>query len=216
MHHTLQISLSDYQFSRAFLGVFQVQMFCIFDVKYGLDKPYFKVLSWWEVTSFDFMRFTFEVGGVQEHVIPAVCVLGNPIPTLRVAEESPGLRPVSAAEQSCCWSHAAASAVGLVQDCWLLPFQLMLSLGLELFLTAALAPVGDKEAMPKNLVPAETQPSCLPQLLFTLPSPTCTRSRCHNLLLILLGSVAAPHSSHDLKSCFQNPAETRAPALHKD
>lgn len=136
MHHTLKISISDYWFSRAYIGLSQVQMFYIFDVKYGLDKPYFKVLTWYEVASFDFMRFIFEVGGVLEHVISAVCILGISIPPLGVAEEVPGLRTASAGEQSCCWSRAAVSTVGLLRSCWLLPFQLLLSLGLELFLTA--------------------------------------------------------------------------------
>lgn len=187
-------------------------MFCIFDVKYGLDKSYFKVLSWWEVASFDFMRFIFEVGGVLERVISAVCILGNSIPTLRVAEEAPGLRAASRAEQSCCWSHAAASTpgLGLAQGCWLLPFQLMLSLGLELFLTAGPGSCGRKGGHAKE-PGASRDPALLPaQLLLTLPSPTCTRSRCHNLLLILLCSVAAPHSSHGLKSHFQLPKLSRS------
>lgn len=65
------------------------------------------------MASFDFMRFIFEVGGVQERVISAVCILGKPTPTLRVAEKAPGLRPPSATEQGCCWSHVAASTGGL-------------------------------------------------------------------------------------------------------
>lgn len=192
MHDTLKISLSDYRFSRAFLGLSQVQMFCIFDVKYGLYKPYFKVLSWWEVASFDFMRLIFEVGGVLEHVISAVCILGIPIPTLRAAEETPGLRTSSAAEQSCCWSHAAASTVA--QEMFTPVFPVAAEPGAGAVRDSRLWPLWES----RSLVPAGTQPSCLPQLLFTLPSPTCTRSRCHNLLLILLCSVAAPHSSRDL------------------
>lgn len=60
---------------------------------------------------FDSVRFSFEVEGVLERVISAVCILGKPISTLREAEEAPGLRPASAAEQSCCWTHGAASTV---------------------------------------------------------------------------------------------------------
>lgn len=172
-------------------------MFCIFDVKYGLDKSYFKVLSWWEVASFDSVRFIFEVAGVLERVISAVCILGNPIPTLRVAEETAGLRS---------WSHAAASTGAGGWSGVLTP---AFPAAAEPGAGAVPVPVGVQEAMPRSLVSVQTHPSCLPQFLSTSLSPACIRSRCHNLLLLLLCSVAASHSSHDLKSCFQVPKPSR-------
>lgn len=52
------------------------------------------------MASFDFARFIFEVGGMLELFISAVCISGVPIPPLGVAGEVLGLRTASAAEQS--------------------------------------------------------------------------------------------------------------------
>lgn len=209
MHHPLEISLSDYQFSKTFIGLSQVQIFCIFYVKYGLDKPYFKVLSWWEVASFDSVRFIFEVGGVLECVISAVCILGNPTPTLRVAEEAAGLRP---------WSHDAASTVGL-------------GVAQEL-LTPVFPAAAEPGAVPDSRLWHlwESRSPCQGAWCQRRPSPPACLSSCPHYW-------AQPASEADVTTCsyscsavwqlltlpmisraacnFQNPAETRAPALYK-
>ena len=110
-------------------------------------------------------EFIFEAGGMLEHVISRVCILGIPISPLGVAGEAPGLRTASAAEQNCCWCHAPASTVGLGVAEELLPpaFPVAAEPGAGAAPGSRLLPLW--ETGTPCLGPAETQPSCLPQLL---------------------------------------------------
>lgn len=97
---------------------------------------------------------------------------------------------------------------GWLRGCCLLPFQLLLSLGLELLLTASSCPCG-RQGPHAWHQQRPSPPACLSSW-FTWRSPTCIRGSSCNLLLTSPCSVAGPHSFHDLRSCFQLPKPSRS------
>ena len=95
-----------------------------------------------------------------------------------------------------CKNHEAGW--GLLRSCCLLPFQLLLSPRLELLPTAGFCLCRRQYPMAGT--------SGDPALLHasgpgSQKSPTCMRGSSCNLLLTLPSSVAALHSSHDVRSC---------------
>lgn len=100
-----------------------------------------------------------------ELVISAVCISGIPIPPLGVAGEVPGVITASAAEQSHYWYHVPASTMGLGVAQGLLPPSFPVAAEPR----AGAAPNSKLLPLCKRgtpcLAPAETQPSCLSQLL---------------------------------------------------
>lgn len=135
-----------------------------------------------------------------ECVFSAICVLDIPTPPLRVSKKAPDLRTASAAMQSHCWYHTPTSISGVAQE-----------LLHPAFLVAAEPEAGDAPDSRLLLCRRQrpyvwhqwgsTPPVCISSW-FTSPRLSRNRGSSCILLLMLPCSVAAPHSSHHLRSCF--------------
>lgn len=153
-------------------------------------------------------KFHFEVGGMLECVISAVCLLGIPIPPLTGWQGRTWAQNSFCSEQSHCWCHAPANTMRLeVAQEWFPPAFPVAAVAV---CAGAASTSGPHEIQkPHNWhqwVPSP--PACLCSW-FMWWSPICARGSSCNLFLISPCSVAASHSPHDLRSCFQLPKLNR-------